>query len=996
MKNLFATIFLILAMLPVNTWALADAALIEDSPSYKLHNNIPINIEDFANRTFVAVTRRNGRPSWRFIIKFDNELNPDVYMCCTNVIDMVDQKSIKLDKIEMQIKGQYFNRNGAWPFTIYLNEMLATFSMKVYQGILLDSSMMCEYGDIDLKRVFGKHKELLNYDCNLMKSGFDKQFFSDGGVPESFSLPGTQFARENGLTRWSENYQKPVLISYKKFLDEKRLLEVAAEQIARQEEDRQERAAAERLAEAERQRKLEAAALANAEKARLEAEIRDLREAQRDRLREAFGKRSQAEREAIQQRLFERGLYKSTVDGSFGTGTRSAIEEYARANNQIDLKSSEGAATVITELVSLQPSTTGAVIVAAKGRAPLDLSKQANAKIYLDDIREFVSLNPKELDPLVLGGSYSPAIQEVQSRTFNKAGSNFLRLVAYTRSSAPFREFLEAKLEKRFEAEEGERTAIAKVIVEQVNAMKTRLAANPLASDAFQLSQLIKNYGKVPQEASAETLKELRYLLEGELKKLGVSVADAPASTVGEARPFRASTVDLKALSDVEAKDIVILVNLSKSAPHAFRNLSGEIAFEDKEVNLCAPSLGVMKPQYRAFFEAKINKALTGHKYDTDERCRDGLKGYDALVVTGTDLARSQDIPPADVLVAALNKKTLARMVTVKHSDFTRELAKREILSDQYESDIREGARVGFGALAFRSDAKVACTVVEENLDGHDLSIISVLSALQFLNGTAIKETTNVSVDVAFRQAQKGQCALIYASGKTLKIILGAAANAGLAPTVLPVWTTSSAVAKRAKELLSKQENMAQSEAERLAELRQNQTEEESRQRAKASQLEERQKRYRAQNNAKVASLVSAIDASLKEVRGEVDSALGKGKNLKPALSDADFWGDYPAWYADKRMKGWEFDSTVPTPKDYGVAKWNGRDVEAVTAQIRVLMKNRELGKYSDDCWNVGYLLDKEFSMRREPFTQPCDDNDALNDWQVGSSFETRWDLGVK
>ncbi|MGY8964043.1 MAG: hypothetical protein ACKVKT_10860, partial [Rhodospirillales bacterium] len=597
--------------------------------------------------------------------------------------------------------------------------------------------------------------------------------------------------------------------------------------------------------------------------------------------------------------------------------------------------------------------------MAAKGRAPLDLSKQANAKIYLDDIREFVSLNPKELDPLVLGGSYSPAIQEVQSRTFNKAGSNFLRLVAYTRSSAPFREFLEAKLEKRFEAEEGERTAIANVIVEQVNAMKTRLAANPLAPDAFKLSQLIKKYGKVPQGANAETLKELRYLLEGELKKLGVSVADAPASTVGEARPLRASTVDLKALSDVDAKDIVILVNLSKSAPHAFRSLSGEIAFEDKAVNLCAPSLGVMKPQYRAFFEAKMNKALTGHKFDTDQRCRDGLKGYDALVVTGTDLARSQDIPPADVLVAALNKKTLARMVTVKHSDFTRELAKREILSDQYESDIREGARVGFGALAFRSDAKVACTVVEENLDGHDRSIDSVLSALQFLNGTAIKETTNVSVDVAFRQAQKGQCALIYASSKTLKVILDASAGAGLAPTVLPVWTTSSAVAKRAKELLSKQKNMTQSEAERLAELKQKQAEEASRQRAKAGQLEERQKRYRAQNNAKVASLVSAIDASLKEVRGEVDSALGKGKNLKSALSDADFWGDYPAWYADKRMKGWEFDSTVPTPKDYGVAKWNGRDVEAVTAQIRVLMKNRELGKYSDDCWNVGYLLDK-------------------------------------
>ena len=68
---------------------------------------------------------------------------------------------------------------------------------------------------------------------------------------------------------------------------------------------------------------------------------------------------------------------------------------------------------------------------------------------------------------------------------------------------------------------------LANVIVEQVSAMKTRLAANPLAPDAFQLSQLIKKYRKVPTgRANAETLKELRYSLEGDLKKLGVSVAD--------------------------------------------------------------------------------------------------------------------------------------------------------------------------------------------------------------------------------------------------------------------------------------------------------------------------------------------------------------------------------------------------------------------------------------------------------------------------------------
>ena len=95
-------------------------------------------------------------------------------------------------------------------------------------------------------------------------------------------------------------------------------------------------------------------------------------------------------------------------------------------------------------------------------------------------------------------------------------------------------------------------------------------------------------------------------------------------------------------------------------------------------------------------------------------------------------------------------------------------------------------------------------------------------------------------------------------------------------------------------------------------------------------------------------------------------------------------------------MKGWEFESTVPSPKDYGIARWDGREIEAVTARIRILMKNRVVGEYSDTCWHVGYLIDSEFSMNREPFTEPCEEMAKLTDWQARNGFETRWDLGVQ
>jgi hypothetical protein len=1002
----FLFLFIILGHVP----ALGNERFLkaEDSPNFKLANGIPIITggvipkEIFKNKKFFASTQRNGKLEWRFILTFDENGKFDVSMCCSSRNDIVDSGSFKYLPEEASIKGVYYTKS-MWTFKIYLNELLATWSKKENEGTFIDTRSICKYADdIKWEKAIAKDKlQHVNYDCELVKGMFDKEFVDSGRLPESFYTVSFKEMR-GGSTNWFNKFQKPVYVDYKNFLESKKAREIAAAQERKAAAEKAAREAA--LAEAERQRVEQERKLAAekakqaAEKARLEAEVRALKEAQRDRLGEAFAKRTQAQREAIQQRLFERGLYQSTVDGAFGTGTRAAIEEYARPNNKIDLKTDEGAEAVIAELVALQPSTTGAVIVVAKGRAPLDLSKQANAKLYLDDVREFVALNPKELDPLFLAGSFSPALQEIQNRTFNKAGSSFLKLVAYTRSSAPFREYHEAQSVKRFEAEEGKRTAIAEAIIGHIARLKARIAANPLAADTFQLSQVIQKYQTVPKDADAASLEEMRVSLENDLKTLGVSVAAAaaPASGSGSAAPTKTSAVDLKALSDIDAKDIVVLANLGRDAPHAFRDLKGEIAFEGKIVNACAPGLATLEPQYRAFYEASIDKTLADHKFDIETRCREGLKGLDVLIVSGTDLAKSQDIPPADTLVASLNKKTLGRLVTIKHSDFTRELAKRDILSAQYESDIREGARVGYGALAFKSDTKVGCTVIDEGIEGHDTSIEAALSALQFLSGAVVKETTNVSATVAFRQAQKGQCAVIYASSATLKTILDASKAAGIAPTVLPVWTTASAIAQRAKELSSKQASKMQSEAERLADLKKRQAEAAAKRQAEEAQLEERQRRYRAQHGAKVASLVSSIDGQLKEVRDQIDGALNARKNVDATLGSASFWGVYPKWYADKRMKGWDFDSTVPEPRDYGVAKWRGREVEAVTAQIRVLMKNRKLGEYSDDCWNVGYIIDGEFSMNREPFMAACKDGDALKAWQASNGFETRWDLGVK
>ena len=69
-----------------------------------------------------------------------------------------------------------------------------------------------------------------------------------------------------------------------------------------------------------------------------------------------------------------------------------------------------------------------------------------------------------------------------------------------------------------------------------------------------------------------------------------------------------------------------------------------------------------------------------------------------------------------------------------------------------------------------------------------------------------------------------------------------------------------------------------------------------------------------------------------------MDAAFAAQQDLEGTLQEFSSWGAVPRWYADKRMKGWEFESTVPAPED--------------TAKLR--------------------------------------------DWQIGNGFETHWDLGVQ
>ena len=70
-------------------------------------------------------------------------------------------------------------------------------------------------------------------------------------------------------------------------------------------------------------------------------------------LAQAFAEYSPASKRAIQNRLRNYGYYRGGIDGSFGPGTRSALEAYARdSGNPGATQSRDGAVSLMNALLS--------------------------------------------------------------------------------------------------------------------------------------------------------------------------------------------------------------------------------------------------------------------------------------------------------------------------------------------------------------------------------------------------------------------------------------------------------------------------------------------------------------------------------------------------------------------------------------------------------------------------------------------------------------------
>ena len=62
---------------------------------------------------------------------------------------------------------------------------------------------------------------------------------------------------------------------------------------------------------------------------------------------------------------------------------------------------------------------------------------------------------------------------------------------------------------------------------------------------------------------------------------------------------------------------------------------------------------------------------------------------------------------------------------------------------------------------------------------------------------------------------------------------------------------------------------------------------------------------------------------------------------------------------------------------------------------MKIDIKNRNIGKYKNLCFNLGYVWDDEFKVVRDPFTAECKDVNSRRAWLIKQRFESLWNLTV-
>ncbi len=431
-------------------------------------------------------------------------------------------------------------------------------------------------------------------------------------------------------------------------------------------------------------------------------------------------------------------------------------------------------------------------------------------------------------------------------------------------------------------------------------------------------------------------------------------------------------------------EDILLLENRTLGAPNMRRNLRGDIVFEQGQLALCWAHPVPART-------AAVRMALDGLRDIADvqsisiEQCTAG--GYLSSDIVALRRGDFLELPAnvAAGVVALFEDKELSVLRTLEWSEVSARVEEYQETSRAIREEVEAGVRSGLGYISFDFDGAAFCVVGSDSYEPRVAAFHSELYARDLrLHLPEVKSNLFDSAELIFARTRRGECSVLQVDAIAMADFLGALDRERIPFTVAPIWATEEELDRIAAAFAADDA----STAERLAEMAQ---EVEAKRQADIERynIEDGERRDRQ------AAMRAQFSQEARAAQDDLASLLAPTFDTEnPQTSNIvrQMFPDVTAWAEQNRTALWEYEGHSVTLIDYGTAGWMGRQLEAVVIEVVVNTFNRPMGARNTECFLLGYLIDAEFEMRRDPvFAQCSDAGGFVQDWMAGRGFESRW-----
>ena len=432
---------------------------------------------------------------------------------------------------------------------------------------------------------------------------------------------------------------------------------------------------------------------------------------------------------------------------------------------------------------------------------------------------------------------------------------------------------------------------------------------------------------------------------------------------------------------------IYIFGNYSGRAVSLFKGLDGSPKISGSTPSVCLQG-DIDKWQRYATFDYLFNEFDFGNLTYLNSRCADES---DFWAITGSELI-NVSLPPD------------FKNSYEKIEEFPRELVKGieqrfDLISDIYEADILKGLKAGYGVVKIGETAISTCFVVSDSRKNHSVALTDFVNTTALYGLDIDNSIEATSIVDAFRLVQRSQCGFVYGDHTALAQIVEAAKNNKISYKVLPLWISAeqlSTIAARKDEL--KRAKLSEAESRKQQQELAVKAMEAAKEKSAIRQAE-----LQSQYEVRFASIIDKLSSDISDAVGFAfeNSPLdlkyqqnyvnaGLGNPERNELSA------YEAIISDVQsltLKKWEKTGFIVEKIDYGSAGYNGRSIEGVIGQVKISLKNREIGDFQTYCREVRALFDNDFDMWRLIDVDVC--GSSSERWRMASAFDSRWLVSV-